>query len=264
MTTRINTLRPGLLVSLSSRIKGNCTYKTNDIEADHIDYDGTRRARWETERTVSDPAEYEAAVKVRCDARNLVTRVCSTSAHGLLCLTSNRDKLISAIEQARELADNFNRTASQTTVQVTCIVGEIAQDDVEATRAINSEISDLLSQMERGIKRLDVASVRDAAKRAKALSDICTPAANERLQTAIDTARDAARKLVKHGEQAAEELNVEAMRAITEARLTFLDVDSQPLAVELPGTPANNRAIDFEPEARDYAPTSRDMPALDF
>lgn len=250
MPVRIPTLRPSLLVSLSSRIKGNCTYRTNDIERDHIDYDGSRKAKWETERTVSDPAEYEEAVKVRCEARNIVTRVCATSAHGLLCLLDNRQALLDAIDQARDLAASFNSRATMTRVEVTAIVGEIAQSDVQAIRAINSEITDLLEAMETGVRKLDPAAIRDAAKRAKALTAVCTPGASEKLQDAIDKARLAARKLVKSGEVAAEEVNAEAIRQITASRLAFLDIDEAPLQVEV-STVAPSRALDLPPEDYD-------------
>src|SRR5690348_7110755 len=50
-TMKLTTLRPGLLVSLKTSIVGNTEYRRVQLEADHVTEEGTRRARWETERT---------------------------------------------------------------------------------------------------------------------------------------------------------------------------------------------------------------------
>ena len=79
-------LRPGLLVSLRTSIKGNVRYFTTELEKEHITEEGEERARWETERTVRDPEEQKRALKARSLARSAVQTVCSHSDFGLLCL----------------------------------------------------------------------------------------------------------------------------------------------------------------------------------
>ena len=81
----VSTLRNGLLVSLKTSVTGNVSYIKRDIETDHVTEDGHLAAKWETERTIVDPGEHEAAIKVRSKARALVTGVCVASAFGLLC-----------------------------------------------------------------------------------------------------------------------------------------------------------------------------------
>src|SRR5258708_20900437 len=80
--------------------------------------------------------------------------------------------------------------------------------------------------MAEGPKNLDVSKVREAAGRAKSIGTMLTPAASARIQIAIDAARGAARQIVKSGEQAAGEIDIRAIRAITETRTAFLDLDS--------------------------------------
>jgi hypothetical protein len=240
----VTTLRPGLLVSLNTRVTGNANYIRRDIETEHTTDDGARRAKWETERTITDPAEYEEAGKVRSMARTLIARCCAASSFGLLCPNTNADKLDKAIAEARALADDFNSRATLTRVQVYVIAGRIAQDDVEAVRAINSEVSDLLNRMEQGVRNLDVETIRDAAKRAKALGSMITPEASERLEKAISTARDAARNIVKAGEAAAVEIDQRALRAITESRTAFLDLDTP--AAEIAAPTVTGRALDLD------------------
>jgi hypothetical protein len=116
---------------------------------------------------------------------------------------------------------------------------------VEAVRAINSEVRDLLEAMKEGVETLNVEAVRQAANKARSLGNMLTPDAADRIQGAIDAARSAARKIVAAGEQVACEIDLRAVRAITEARTAFLDLDD---AREVAAPTEQARAVDFEPD----------------
>ena len=75
------------------------------------------------------------------------------------------------------MVDDFNRTATLSRVSVYAMIGRVAADDVEAVKAINSEVSDLLGQMQEGLKNLDVKSIRDAATKAKQIGQMLSPTA---------------------------------------------------------------------------------------
>jgi hypothetical protein len=240
------TLRPGLLVSLKTSVVGNVSYSKQTIENDHLTADGKRLAKWETERTISDPEEHEAACKVRARALTMIRSVCSRSAFGLLCPEIDVEKLERAVAQARELAEEFNAFARLTRVSIYVITGRIAPDDVEAVKAINSEVRELLDAMEDGLKRLDVDAVRDAANRARNIGAMLSPDAAARINSAIQVARDAARRMVRAGEQAASELDRATIARIEEARTAFLDLDD---AGEITAPEAEGRAIDLLPTA---------------
>lgn len=257
MTIKTNTLRPGLLVSLKTSVFGNVTYSKKVLDVEEIAEDGVAKARWETVRTITDPKEHEAAKKARSKAAHLVRGVCAHSAFGLLCPEAAADKLEAAIKEARAVVEEFNLGASLSRVSVYVITGRIAPDDVEAVKAINSEVRDLLSDMEQGIKNVDVKLIRDAASRAREIGSMLSPDSEARIRIAIDTAREAAKKIVKAGEQAAAEVDQAAIRKIAESRTAFLDLD-EAKAVAAPTTTAN--AIDLEPSAREeigYKATAR-------
>jgi hypothetical protein len=242
----VSTLRPGLLVSLRTNLTGNVSYRAQEIEADHIDpVTGARVAKWETERKIADPAEHERAVKARGKARSLIVGVCAQSAFGLLCPETDADKLSDAIAAAREVAEEFNLTASLTRITVNVICGRIASDDVEAVRAINSEVRELLETMERGVRNLEPERIREAANRARALSSMLSPAAASRANAAIDAARSAARAIVKAGETAAVEVDAKAVELIRTSRMAFLDLDDGD-TVEVQAPVSTAAAIDFE------------------
>lgn len=252
------TIRPGLLVSLKTSLTGNVSYRTLDLEQDHTTDDGERKARWETERTIAEPAEYEEATKIRSKCRSLITAVCSASTFGLLCPQADGDGLSRAIEEAQRLADDFNRRARCTRVKVYVIAGKIAADDVEATKAINSEVRDLLDRMEQGVRNLDVETIREAANRAKKIGNMITPDASARLTMAIDQARNAAKQIVKAGEAASLEIDQRAVRAITESRTAFLDLDD---AKEVAAPTVTGRAVDFD--TAPVAPVKAAAPQFD-
>ena len=151
------------------------------------------------------------------------------------------------IAKARQVAVDFNARAKVTELAVYVIVGRVAQDDVEAVRAINSEVRDLMRDMTVGIKELDVKRVRDAANRARSVGSMLTPEAAERVKAAIDAARGAARQITKAGEEAAKEVDREAIKKINQARTAFLDLDaSAVLPTRAPA--ARGRAVDLAPE----------------
>lgn len=255
--TRVSTIRPGLLVSLRTGLSGNIQYRAQVTEADHIDPDtGARRARWETERVIEDPAEHELAVKARGKARSLVTSVCAQSAFGLLCPAADEDKLHAAIREARTVAEEFNSAASLTNIAVNVIVGRIAADDVEAVQAINSEVRELLAQMERGLRNLDAPMIREAANKARGLSAMLSPDAAKRAKVAIEAARIAARQIVKAGETAAIEVDAAAIEAVRTSRLAFLDYSE---AGEMQAPEARAAALDLDTET---APIPMERPSV--
>lgn len=244
MTTKANTLRPGLLVSLKTSVAGNVSYDKKPIEVEHIVDTGAQKTRWETERTIIDPVEHEAAKVARSKAAGLIRRVCAVSAFGLLCPEVASPDLDAAVAEARRVVDEFNAGAKLSRISVYVITGRIVPDDVEAVKAINSEVRDLLSDMADGIKNLDVKVIREAATKAKNLGSMLSPDAGARIQIAIEAARTAARRIVQAGEQGAAMIDTFSLRKITESRTAFLDLD--PVNdVAVPAT--EGRALDLSP-----------------
>ena len=242
MTEQQRTLRPGLLVGLSTSLVGNVRYKRNVILEETIGDDGAAHERWETERTVIDPAEYIRGKKVRAKTRQIISSVCVTSDFGLLCPEDKEANLWAAVAEARALANEFNAEAQLSHVRVFCLTGRVAADDVEAVKAINSEIAGLLSTMEQGIGNLEVKEVREAASRAREIAGMLPPDAEARVRVAIDVARAAATKLVKAGEAASTAIDQAAIRRIAEARTAFLDLEDRDVAAPVA---AATRSLDL-------------------
>lgn len=256
MTMNASTLRPGLLVSLKTSVKGIVSYDKREVERDHLTENGARKAVWETERVISDPEEHENATRARSKALSLVRLVCARSAFGLLCPEIDADKLQRAIAEARRITDEFNSTARLARVSVYVIIGRVASDDVEAVKAINSEISGLMQLMQEGVRSLDVKAIRSAANDAKNVAQMLSPNAALIARGAIEEARAAASKIVAAGEQAAAEVDRAAIARIEEARTAFLDLDDE---VSIAAPVVDQRAVDLMPAAEVRKPkqTSR-------
>lgn len=232
--TEIRTLRPGLLVSLSTSIKGNVNYVKVFLVNPHMDEDGQERATWETTRVIADPAEHEAAVKVRGQVTYLVRKQCTNSAKWLLCPENKADELYAAIADAHRLTDQFNATAKLTHVDFSVIIGHVAADDAEAVKAVSIELRNLMETMESGVKALDVKTIRDAANKANEIGKMLSDTAKGRLDVAVTAARQAASKIVKAGEYAAVEIDTAILAKIDMARTSFLDMDMDMLDVAEP------------------------------
>ena len=248
------TLRPGYLISLKTSVRGNVKYNKRDVVQEHLDAEGRAVAEWDTTRVIADPVEFKAAGEARGKARSLISAVCVSSNFGLLCPQGDKQALDDAIKEAHKIVDAFNRSASLTRVSVYAMVGYVASDDVEAVRSINSEVSDLLSQMQDGLKTLDVKSIRDAANKAKNIGQMLSPDAAVRVQMAVEAARTAARKITKAGETAAAEIDLRAIRKVAEARTAFLDLDE---AGEIAAPRQAARALDLAPETEAKAPKAK-------
>lgn len=236
------TLRPGLLVALNTRVAGNTKYRKEVLEKAQIDAKGTLTAAWKTDKTVLDAAEQEAAEKIRGRARNLVASVCAKTAFGYLCPEANEAELRAAIKEAQTLVETFNDGATVTRVAFIPLTGRVAPDDVEAVKAINKEVRSLVAIMEEGVRNLDVKKIRDAADEARQLGQMLNPDAQARITIAIEAARTTAKAIVKAGETAAVEIDNKTIRALTEVRTAFLDLDD---AGEIAKPFEQGRAVDL-------------------
>lgn len=265
MTLQISTLRPGILVALSTSVKGNVSYTKKIIDADH-EVGEARVAAWETERTIADAKEHEKAIKTRSKIRSLITGICARSHYGLLCPEDKADKLTDAVKAARDLAAEFNATANITRIEVYVMPARINPDEVEAARAIRSELRDLIGDMQDGLRTLNAKKVREAADKMRSVGQMLSPALQEKNSAAISVARGAARRMMKAALTASAEVDTVAIEALTQARTAFLDLSEDGGEIALPAAPEARQieieASEEEAERADlngYQPEAREI-----
>ena len=226
---KASTLKPGLLVSLKSTVRGGVQYRKVDLEAAHVVSGGAQVSRWETTREIADPAEFELATKARNAARSVIVSACCSSSFGLLCPVGAEGRLEAALAQAQAIVESFNAQARCSRIDVYTLIGRVASDDLEAARAIGAEVRELLDGMQAGIKSADPGAIREAANKARSLSAMLSTASAIQVSAAIAEARRAAREIVarvsKAGEAAAQVVTELSTRKLEEARFAFLDLD---------------------------------------
>lgn len=242
------TIRPGLLVVLRVSVKGNVSYTKQIIESETIMADGKAKEKWETERTIVDPAEHEESTKIRSSARQNIVNVCTQTTFGLLCPMNKESELNDAIRTSRRIISEFNGRAKTTKINMVAITGKVADNDVEAARAINAEVTELMETMENGLRNLDVSTVRNAADKARLLGSMLSDGASAKLKDAIATARAAATAMNKAAETGAAEIDLVAIQKITESRTAFLDHDGN---TEIEAPVHDGRALDLAPMAEE-------------
>jgi hypothetical protein len=228
-TEKTRTIKPGIIVALSTRIQGGVRYSRVDLERPKELDNGEEFSRWETTRIVSDPDDLARATKVRSTISGIIRRVCTDTAFGLICSEANEPALDEAIKRARVLASEHNATSAYSSVAVYVLKGRIASTDEEAARAIGEEVKSLIDALSAGIDALDPKAIRDAADRARKLGSVLDSGQEAVVSEAIKQARKAARTIVrrveKDGEQAVDVLKSIQRGAIEKARLAFLDLD---------------------------------------
>lgn len=225
----VRTLKPGLLVSLKTKVEGGVEYQRVDLETGKVLEKGQQVTRWETTRIVQDAAEHDEATKLRSKCRALIERLCIRSEFGLICREADGPALEDAFREAQQLAQDFNSGAKTCQVAVYMLPARIVQDDAKAQAAINSEIRDLIVAMERGVRAADPAAIRQAASKAKEISAMLTPEAEAKVSDAVKEARKAAREIVarvEKGGEVAEKVVAELRtKDLQSARMAFLDLE---------------------------------------
>jgi hypothetical protein len=250
-----STIKPGLLVSMKTSVRGGVDYQRTELEPEHNGENGERVARWETKRVISDPAEYKRAIETRGKARTAIISACCQTSFGLLCPEGREAELRTAVDVARIIAAEFNASAQRSTVEVYVITGKVASNDVEAAQAIAAEVRELMSDMETGIKNADPEAIRAAANAARAIGGMLSDEAGAKVSAAIAQARAAARIIVKRveksGELASKVIADLSVKDIEAARFAFLDMDAAATAETVPQAAP---AVDMVPATQPAAP----------
>lgn len=243
-------LKPGLLVSVKTKLTGGVQYDRVDL-ANRTEGAATV-AKWETTRVIEDQAEFDRATKARSEAACAIRRHCIPSAFGLLCPYDRREALEAGIVEAAEIVRDWNAAKPRTRLAVYVLRGEIATTDQEAARAISAEVRELVAEMRAGIDGLDPERIRKAATTAKQLGAMFSEEQGVRVGEAVKQARQAAREIVervqKNGERAEVVIGTLNTSAVNENRFAFLDIDAatqdgaEPAAQTVDAAPAVSEA----------------------
>lgn len=225
--SRIIPLKPGLLLSLATRLEGGVIYSTEDLAHE---VNGTEeRTEWKTEKRVADVAELGRATRIRGRVRSLIRSACTVTPFGLICATDNEPTLDMRIAEAQGLCDDFNANAAHTQVQFRTLRGRIAENTREAIQAVRGEIQTLLGELQEALTAGQVTGIREVAQRATQMGRLLEEGTEARsvLERAVKESRRVATEMVKRVEEGAaataEILAAANLKLVSTARHTFSD-----------------------------------------
>lgn len=250
-------LRPGFMLSLSSKMTGGTAYELHEAEENR--QGGMLTKRRDSTTTVFDVEEHARAVKVRGEARYQISRLCVTTPFGLLCPDNNEAELDAGVILAKKMVDEFNATSIYTKISIYTLKGKILGNDEENARAIAGEMRSLLAEMGQAIEKMDPKAIREAITKADAVSQMLVEEQQEKVSGAIELARVAAREIAKIIKKkglgainVAKDYRVE-LEVVAKAGQAFLDFE-EPIAteIEVPGVQVKDLDLSEEIPTEQY------------
>jgi len=208
-TPRVLSERPCFLVLCSTEVRGGVHRKSEDAtppvspEAVGLVIPGAavetvKVTAKKTYAAVDDPAEFEAASKLRAKLYKTIADLCIPTPFCLLCPLDSEAKFEEAKREAEREAYEFNKTAKFSTVQIWVLRGALTGDSQEkAAKWLATELASLIQQMKTGLENRDTKSIESAIRKARSLNDMIDTDAQLRVARAIDIAKKAAKEITK-------------------------------------------------------------------
>lgn len=228
-------LKPGNLIALSTRMDPpGVRYERVDLGETDL-ASGAHVERWETKKTVADPAEYERATTTRSKIRSLIRGACIYYPNFgvFICPDDQMEDLDKAVAESEALVDSQEWVTCKPRFWV--LRGKLAESSREAVQAIRAEIGGLLEQLQRAAKVGDVKQLRDLATQARQLKGTLAPdtdgpvnAIDQAIAAARSLAREIVSKVEKGGERLAAVLTEQKLQPIAAARTAFMLDEPEP------------------------------------
>lgn len=223
---RMITLRESVLIVLNTRMVGGIKYQREEL-GQKVE-DKTEMTEWKTLKIVDDVDETKLAIITRSKMRSLVTRHCKPTVMGLVCTKDNEAELDKGLQEAEELAREFNEKAKTCRLGVIGVKFDVQSDNEQAARVIAGQIKQVVEDLSAAIKEADVIKIREVLASARGLDDLLPDKQGGiALSEAMRAARVAATTIKREVEKKArdiEDVRQELdLTPIESARAFFLD-----------------------------------------
>lgn len=194
--SKMQLLRPGFMIALTSRMKGGIEYETLHEESDQST-EGVLTEEKTTKKTIFDVEEHEKAVKVRGLVVYQIRRLCVKTPFCLLCPEDKEAELDQGIKIARQLMDDFNAKSVYTKIRFYVLKAKLLANDEQTAMAIAGEMRSLLAEMSGAIEKMNPEAIREAIAKATQLAEMMQEKEQGEARLAIELARTAAREMAK-------------------------------------------------------------------
>lgn len=182
------------------------------------------------ERLIINPEEHEKALELQCDLGNSLRKMGTRISDGIIAFSLKKEEdFDKARQEARQKANEFNRTSTHYKVIVDAVKLQAVESDEElVARKLTYEIQRLLGEMKEALNACDVDRIRQVATEAKYKANSLQSGTEQGiLLAAIEEARKAAstigKELKEKGEVVEAIKNALNTSAVESARMMFLE-----------------------------------------
>lgn len=200
MNTTNFKIEPCILVRDRITVDRGVSYIRRDLSATPGD-DGSEDATWFTDRHYKNKEETKQANNTYMKARNRIRQVCLSTDIGFICPLSRKEELAAAIQESKEIADDFNRTAKVCRVNHIVVCTMIEPENKDAEQLINETVHSIGQSIKAAVANLDFKTARGAVKQLtqtiSIVGDVDSKVRLEDYQKSINTVCDDIKEFLK-------------------------------------------------------------------
>lgn len=193
-------VRPCILVIDKLLVERAVEYNRTDISC-KANPDGSEDAKWETERHYKNRQETQKANQLYSAARAKLHAVCHRTDIGFICPEANRDKLETAIAEARKLVEDGNEVFQHCSVRFRVVCTELKTDNMPGVTTIQEVLEENVEKLKEALLSFDPTKATTILNSSKNLVGLFQdPASRQALETSRKEAKQLAgeiRKLLK-------------------------------------------------------------------
>ena len=158
--------------------------------------DGSEDKEWHTLRHYANKKEALEADKVYANARYKIRSKCLSTEVGYICPISKEQELLDAIEEARQMVDEFNKSARFCSVSMRVLLTRVESDNPDGVELLRDTLNQNVQTMKEALADFDVKKARNLLVSTQSAVDILQdPASKKALMKVREEAREMATQI---------------------------------------------------------------------
>jgi len=161
---KIDTIPPGFLVISKIEMRGGIHYERDDVD-EYFEDDIRKIKEWNTKSIIDDVDERAEAIKTISTMRRTIGAICANTKVGMLCPAEKKTQLYEAVTEIKELAKEFNSTASTVEISPWFGIAKVKEDNQTVIEAIAGQVAEVCTRVDEALTISDLAALRKAPRR---------------------------------------------------------------------------------------------------
>jgi hypothetical protein len=182
-------IQPCILVTEKLNVGRGVSYNRRDKDT-ISQADGSEISIWETERHYKNKEEAKQADQVYANARYKIRAKCLYTEVGYICPASQESELRGAIDEAREMVEDFNKRARHCHIEFRVVCTRIEPENSDGVAVLKEALDRSTQQIKESLAEFDFKKARNLLAATKPAIDILKdPTARKALNTVREEAR---------------------------------------------------------------------------